>query len=109
VHRPPEPLFVRLRAHIPVPRTSARDPQKPPPAASQEEPKKNPRRTRQEPTRTQERPAAGVPCPSTLVLSRSPASFWTAPTPVPRGSCIMEEKSNLGSGRKPTFLLVAGA
>ena len=44
-HRAPEPLFMRLRTHIPVPRTSPREPQKPappPPQKNPRKPKKNP-------------------------------------------------------------------
>jgi hypothetical protein len=56
----PDPLSMRLRPHIPVLRTSAREPQKPPPPPSQGNPRKthgNPRKTQEnprKPTETQE-------------------------------------------------------
>ena len=48
----PKPLSMRLRTHIPVPRTSACEPQKPPPPPSH----RNPRKTQEKPTETQEKP-----------------------------------------------------
>jgi hypothetical protein len=48
----PEPLSMHLRPHIPVPRTSAREPQKPPPPPS----RGNPRRTHGNPRKPQENP-----------------------------------------------------
>ena len=41
-HCAPEPLSMRLRPHIPVPRTSAREPPQPPPPPPQNEPRKIP-------------------------------------------------------------------
>jgi len=55
----PEPLSMRLRAHIPVPRTSAREPQKPPPPPSHGNPRKthgNPRKTQENPRKTHRNP-----------------------------------------------------
>ncbi len=48
----PEPLSMRLRTPIPVPRTSSRKAQKPPPPP----PPGNPRKTQEKPKETQEKP-----------------------------------------------------
>jgi len=58
-HCAPEPLSMRLRPHIPVLRTSAREPQKPPPPPSHGNPRKthgNPRKTQENPRKTHRNP-----------------------------------------------------
>jgi GMP synthase (glutamine-hydrolysing) len=75
-----------LRPHIPVPRTSACEPQKPPlppshgnPRITQEKPKK----TQEQPTETQEKPAtaAELAARQGLIISGGPASVYEAASP----------------------------
>ena len=80
-HCAPEPYFIRLRPHIPVPRTSARDLQKPPPAASHGEPKKNPPATCQNPRKTHRR--GPLPLHSGSLPRPSPALPSALSPPLP--------------------------